>query len=513
MSCLHTKVPHLAASLIAAGLLSSPVLAETLQVGPNAPLTTIQAGIDEAKPGDTIQIAKGTYLENLTIPVELDGLQLIAKGQVLLDARPEGDAGTGPGLFVQADDVFVRGLTIRHAAPGNALDGVGILTTGVGLDVFQVTIEHCQDGGVLADGAEGLTVRGSTFVANGGPAVRAEGALARLESNRVERNGGGLQAFGDGAVVSRNTLTGIDGTAVLVEGEQALLSRNTVRLATGGGLAVQGPAATLERNRVEAVDGAGLSALGSGSRIERNQVAATGGAGLLQEGGDTRIEGNRLTAVGGTGIASSGKGLVIDRNKLTGVGGAAIQHAGPGVSLTDNSVRDVFGGAGLDVTSEDGLVAGNRVQDVTGTGIHVGDGSHAAQVLDNRVDRVGADGGDGLRVEGHGLLAQGNQVRGAGRDGLHADGDDLLLLGNTLRDCGEDGLDLESGDGAEVRDNKALKNRAEGIEIGGSNATVSDNTAQGNRTDFAESGGVAVFSGNQAGDGTDAEPGKPQIDS
>jgi hypothetical protein len=40
------------------------------------PCNTIQAGVDNASPGDTVEIAKGVYLEEVTIPTGKDGLTL-----------------------------------------------------------------------------------------------------------------------------------------------------------------------------------------------------------------------------------------------------------------------------------------------------------------------------------------------------------------------------------------------------------------------------------------------------
>ena len=50
--------------------------AETLEVSPKSKFPTIQAAVDAAGPGDRIEIGSGVYVESVTIPPGLDGLEI-----------------------------------------------------------------------------------------------------------------------------------------------------------------------------------------------------------------------------------------------------------------------------------------------------------------------------------------------------------------------------------------------------------------------------------------------------
>jgi parallel beta-helix repeat protein len=515
MSLHNTVSSRLFAGLTALSLFASPVLAETFTVKPNGPLPTIQAGIDAANADDTVNVKAGTYFENVTIPAGKDGLRLMAKGKVTIDARPEGDAGTGPGLYIESDDVTVQGFTIRMASPGDGFTGPGIRTTGDRLTVIKSTFQHCEDGGIFAKSADGLRVIGSSFFACGGRAISSGGEDLFVDKCRIRQGAGGVYAEGSNAQVHGTTIESVDDIAIELLSEGARAIGNTIRISDGDGIFVNGEAAQVVKNKISGVSGAGIVIHGEGALVSKNTLEDVDGNAIELSGEAHEASGNRLSHIGARGISSSGFGAVIDRNTMDSLGSSGVVHGGSAFEITRNTIRDVYASdEGITVADSDtGLIAFNKLSDISRSGIQVHNGASQIRILKNKVDRAGDNGGDGILAEGNGHEISGNKISSAMRDGIHAEGEGLLISGNKVSGSGEDGIDLDSGDSNEIRDNRVTDCLAEGIENSASNTAIEGNTSKGNRTDFADDGSLASFDGNLSGDDTDATAGKPAIDS
>jgi parallel beta-helix repeat protein len=73
---------------------------------------TIQKAINAAKPGDTISVASGTYMERIFINKTLT-LAGDNRNNTIIDA----DHDTGPVVFINASNVNITGFTIRNSHP------------------------------------------------------------------------------------------------------------------------------------------------------------------------------------------------------------------------------------------------------------------------------------------------------------------------------------------------------------------------------------------------------------
>jgi nitrous oxidase accessory protein len=103
----------------------SPVLALLqIVVAPGGPVPTVTAALAMARAGDTVVVTAGVYREPriiVTVPVAILG-----QGEAVLDG-----GGAHEVLTVRADDVTVRGLTIRNVGASFTEDRAGIRLDGV----------------------------------------------------------------------------------------------------------------------------------------------------------------------------------------------------------------------------------------------------------------------------------------------------------------------------------------------------------------------------------------------
>lgn len=88
---------------------------------PTIAYPTIQAAINAAAPGDTINVASGTYPENVTIPPGKNGLQLIGAGSGVTSIAPTGGRPvTLLGWVGLIDGFRIQGFTLVTADASHA---------------------------------------------------------------------------------------------------------------------------------------------------------------------------------------------------------------------------------------------------------------------------------------------------------------------------------------------------------------------------------------------------------
>ncbi len=128
--------------------------------------TTIQAAINGSNPNDAITVAAGTYLETLNITVA--GLSITGADQATVIVDPTGFASNGAGIYVNADNVTLKSLTMKSTAT-NAVPRYGIkfgLVDGCTLE--NVTARDTYRSGIDALGTSNLTVLNVSSLDNGG---------------------------------------------------------------------------------------------------------------------------------------------------------------------------------------------------------------------------------------------------------------------------------------------------------------------------------------------------------
>lgn len=156
---------HRFALAVALVTLAPSAMAATLVAGPGQAYKLPSEAIAAAKPGDTVAILPGDYLDcavvhqnNLTIEGRGDAAKVVMSDKTC--------AGKGI-LVIDANNVTVRNMTLARAAVPDR-NGAGIRAEGLSLLVDGVRLIN-NENGILTnnDPNATLTVENSTFIGNG----------------------------------------------------------------------------------------------------------------------------------------------------------------------------------------------------------------------------------------------------------------------------------------------------------------------------------------------------------
>ncbi|MBL8768963.1 MAG: right-handed parallel beta-helix repeat-containing protein [Planctomycetes bacterium] len=283
---------------------------------------TIALAVAAASAGDTILVKAGVYEENVTIASGLTGLKIQGLGLVIVDARPNGATASGPGFDVQADNVTLQNLMIRHAKGVNAN---GVVSSSNGIVLNAVRVQH-------ADGA-GISVTGND---------------AFLNKCEVVDSGGGIVITGNGAEVVKALVHRDSAEGITITGDDATITKCAVRAIDGTGIVVVGANATIQSNEIRRVDDA-VVVQGTNALIAKNVVDACSGDGIkISSAASGTIEKNTVTDMRDSClvVVSDASGLSIDKNNLRRTGSSdavAVIIDGDGNSMTNSLVRQCAG--------------------------------------------------------------------------------------------------------------------------------------------------------------------------
>ena len=198
---------------------------------------SIQAAVDAAQNGATIEVCDGTYTEQVVIPLTKSNVTLSAVSKNAVIVAPESMSGEKAIVEVAgAHDITIKGFTIR--GPG-----------GGGCDSLRWGVEVDNGGSATVDSNDILDIRDQPFSGcQNGTAIGA-GVLSTVDkgidsgsvtaiSNRIvgfQKNGISLRGKGSVDTIRDNTIVGAGGTTVIGQngiqvsyGATATVSGNTI---------------------------------------------------------------------------------------------------------------------------------------------------------------------------------------------------------------------------------------------------------------------------------------------
>jgi len=417
---------------------------------------SIQAAIEAAAAsGDTIQVAPGTYYENLVW--ENKSIALLGAGAEVTIVN---GGGAGSCLLMRnvPATASVEGFTFTGGTGGPHPRGIYTEIRGGGLHLWysSPTVSHCTIAGNSASNyGGGVSLYESSAVLSGntvsmnsteghGAGIVLEASGAVLTDNTIAGNtasvgpvsgdGGGLYIYYSPATLSANTITGNSGRqggGVQIIGSSPELIGNTIsgnQAGDGGGVSSHSSSPTLTDNTISnnttEAKGGGVF-IGGGSAASPNVVDLTGNT----ISGNSAFDAGGLWADGYTDLSVVGN--TITRNSATNNGGGISTHVYRSAIVRQNTITDNGGrGAGIlgsadygDLAIEDNTITGNRGEGLWATGTVTVSGNLIAE---NQSHGIYFTLGDGA--------FSGNTVSGNAQDGVRIDGG-IGVYEVSLRDC------------------------------------------------------------------------------
>ena len=419
-------------------LLAMPARAGTIQVSSGLG-ADLQAAIDAAAPGDTIQLSGGPYFGDFVIPAGRDGLTL--KGKATIDS-PDNFAP----FTVDSNDVTFQALTFRHARSA--------VIAGPDL---------------AAPPLAGFTLKQCTFLdVRGNSAVIVEADDALITGCVFESCVGGLFLTGDRITVTKCKVLNDNGAlGINVEGDEATVLKCTLAVTEGDGISIIGDAALVSGNKLANVGGQGIDVDGSGATVTGNTVTGATLSGLIVVGDGAEVSKNRVSFCADVGVHVFGETIHVSGNRVE---------------------QMLAGGRGYLVEStSDALVEGNLAQNVADEGFDLDlSGGH---VLQNKAIHCGVgdnvDSGFALTISGSQI--ENNVASRCSTAGFRIEGTANLIQGNIATSNRNNGF-LIAGlttVGTLMTGNTAKGNGGEGIQNGGVTTVLQDCTSTGNLLDIA----------------------------
>lgn len=270
--------------------------------------TTIQAAIDVAKPGDTIEVKAGSYKENIVIrkTITLQGEDI---SKVTLTSKTEGK----PVILVEGDQpvsVVIGGFTIT-GAKGSCVEAIKVCPFGV--SVFGKAVVALQRNrlfankyGAVAGEESQITLVGNLFADNETAIMLRDQVRVAIQGNRLERNQFGI-LIGHRAQVTmkENDISGSERPIRVWDQSRAVIGGNRVSRNKTGILIKDETQAVIMLNTIMNNESYGVLVWGQASvSFQENMISENFGSGIIfAEQATAEILQNEVTSNQGWGIS------------------------------------------------------------------------------------------------------------------------------------------------------------------------------------------------------------------
>ena len=488
-----------------------------LVFGVNA-FATIQTGVNAVAASGTVNVAAGSYGENVTI-----AKSLTLDGTGTVEITPfEGD---GIAISAGGDNVTIRDLSVSGAANGISASGV------TGLTLINVQANNNTGDGIYLTNMGTVTLTDVTATGNDpGISVIGAASFSDTDGNYSGNADGGiyLEDISGNVTLIRTTLENNDADDDDAgDGLRAVDGADVNSLAIGGDLLIQG--ATIRDTGgindhqehgvyVQSIAGS-VTFESSTGPVQTMTVTGNEADGvLIADGGTT------ASFTNGTYSANGWDGIVLESFSgavtMTGVtassnvddDGVDLDSIGGVVTLTNMTIED-NGDDGAVVGNVNSLtISGGSFSDNYYWGINVYDVTGAVQVTNATIDGNGTSIGEsGLYIYTAGSVSvDGGWFRDNGWDGIDCyDVTGAVTLTNvTVTGNGDDGVFVQDAGSVSVSGGTFSNNLDNGLDfedIAGdvtvTNATASTNTNEGLDVDGAADVTVegGIFSGIKVG--------------
>lgn len=303
------------------GLPTSLVLAASLHVAPDgasnactakSPCGTLQAAVDAAKPGDTIHLAAGRYVENVTIPVDKARITLRGAGALTtrvvsaggLAAPKEAPAGVPADIVIDvlAPGVVVENLAVEHpaAVPTRRDIGVFVRPSAGKVSLKRLAFVRQRSGaaleptdpgsrGILVLQAKGTSISDNRLGGNYEDAIDVAASETTIEKSRIDsprRTGVVIiqettTSQSTRNVVSGNTITRSGGDGIQIQGDGNTITKNTVNDSTAAGIRLCG---------AEDCVPPGASAVANDNEVVKNMLSGNKGGDIVDHGAGNTLK-------------------------------------------------------------------------------------------------------------------------------------------------------------------------------------------------------------------------------